>query len=230
MLINGKTLVVDRPFARIARVAEGYEFVEDPEEFRTALQQHGVTADIFTFIPRISETSQRFDYPVGSENLAVLRVSTFEHWFTNQIGKKTRNMIRKGQKSGVTVREVPFDDALAAGICLVNDERPLRQGRRFSHYGDDLPTVRRLNGTFISRSVFLGAFLGDKLVGYAKVTSDENCSQAGLMQILSMDCHRDKAPTNLLIAEAVRLCARRKIPYLWYAKFAYGSKRPDGAR
>jgi hypothetical protein len=39
--------------------------------------------------------------------------------------------------------------------------------------------------------------------------------------------HRDKAPTNALIAQAVRSCADRGISYLWYANFSYGNKQRD---
>ena len=45
------------------------------------------------------------------------------------------------------------------------------------------------------------------------------------MQIISMISHRDKAPTNALIAQAVRACVERGIPYLFYAHFAYGKKQ-----
>jgi hypothetical protein len=47
------------------------------------------------------------------------------------------------------------------------------------------------------------------------------------MQILAMVSQRDKAPTNALIAQAVRSCADRRIPYLVYANFAYGNKHRD---
>jgi hypothetical protein len=47
------------------------------------------------------------------------------------------------------------------------------------------------------------------------------------MQIVSMIQHRDKAPTNALIAQAVRSCAERGIPHLWYANFSYGKKQCD---
>jgi hypothetical protein len=47
------------------------------------------------------------------------------------------------------------------------------------------------------------------------------------MQILSMIKHRDKAPTNALIAQAVRSCAERKIPNIIYANFSYGKKERD---
>ena len=44
------------------------------------------------------------------------------------------------------------------------------------------------------------------------------------MHILAMIKHRDKAPTNILIAQAVRSCADRGISRLVYANFAYGKK------
>jgi hypothetical protein len=47
------------------------------------------------------------------------------------------------------------------------------------------------------------------------------------MQIVSMVGHRDKAPTNALIAQAVRSCVERGIPYLFYSHFAYGKKQRD---
>ena len=155
------------------------------------------------------------------------RVSSFDHWIKNQIDFKVRNKVRKAEKNGVVVREVPFDDALVRGIHAIYNESPIRQGKRFWHYGKDLEAVRRMNGTFLDRSIFIGAFLQDNLIGFVKLVSDEDRSQAGLMQIISMIQHRDKAPTNALIAQAVRSCAERGISYLWYANFSYGKKQRD---
>jgi precorrin-6x reductase len=39
--------------------------------------------------------------------------------------------------------------------------------------------------------------------------------------------HKDKAPTNALIAAAVRYCADQGIPYLVYERFSYGKKQGD---
>ena len=47
------------------------------------------------------------------------------------------------------------------------------------------------------------------------------------MQILSMIQHRDKAPTNALIAQAVRSCADRGLSHLIYSNFSYGNKHSD---
>ena len=67
----------------------------------------------------------------------------------------------------------------------------------------------------------------DKLIGFAKLTIDDTYTQSGLMNIVSLIQHRDKAPTNALIAQAVRSCAERKIAYLVYSSFSYGNKRQD---
>jgi hypothetical protein len=225
--IRGKEVKVRGKLIRIARIAEGYEFLDDPAALIAALRESGRRVDLLTFTQRLCETTPKFAYPFEWDNLAAVRLTTFDEWFARQINRKTRNMIRKAERSGVTVREVPFDDALVAGISTINNETPIRQGRPFWHYGDDLETVRKENGTFQDRSIFIGAFLGDMLIGYAKLTSDERYGQAGLMQIVSMIGHRDKAPTNMLIAQAVRSCAERRIPFLWYARYSYRNKRPD---
>ena len=61
-----------------------------------------------------------------------------------------------------------------------------------------------------------------------KLTADETRTQANLMNILSLIEHRDKAPTNALIAHSVRACAERGISYLVYQSFSYGKKQWDG--
>jgi hypothetical protein len=87
--------------------------------------------------------------------------------------------------------------------------------------------VRKEEGTFRDRSVFLGAFFEGRMIGFVKLVSDSSGTQAGLMNILSLIEHRDKAPTNALLAEAVRCCAGRGISYLVYSNFAYGNKHRD---
>jgi hypothetical protein len=136
-------------------------------------------------------------------------------------------MVRKAEKMGLSVREVPFDDELVAEISAIYNETPIRQGKPFWHYGKSLETVRRENGTFAGDSLFIGAFFQERLVGFAKLVGNAERSQVILMQILSMIQHRDKAPTNALIAQAVRSCAERNIPYVVYSNFSYGKKQRD---
>lgn len=204
---------------------EGYQFLEDPEAAIASLRTSRSRVDIFTFIQKLSDTSPKFNYPTEWDNMAALRVATYDDWMTKQIDFKVRNKVRKAAKSGVVVREVPFDDTLIRGVQAIYNESPIRQGMRFWHYGKDLETVRRINGTFMDGSIFIGAFLEGELIGFIKLVTDKDRSQAGLMQIVSMIRHRDKAPTNALVAQAVRSCAERGIPYLWYAKMTYGNKQ-----
>ena len=105
------------------------------------------------------------------------------------------NTVRRAEKKGVVVREVSLDDALARGIWIYNECR-VRQGRQFPHYGKDLETVRRMSATFPGSSFFIGAFVGETLIGFMKLTTDDARSQAAVMHIIGMVQHRDKAPTT----------------------------------
>jgi hypothetical protein len=125
------------------------------------------------------------------------------------------------------VREVALEEAFLRGVTSIYNECPVRQGKPFWHYGKNLETVRKMMRAFLDRTIFLGAFHRDVLIGFAQMVTNEDSSQAGLMQIVSMIQHRDKAPTNALIAQSVRSCADRRIPYLWYANFSYGKKQMD---
>jgi hypothetical protein len=224
--ICDKKIQIRGSLVRIARLdADTYHFLEDPEPMLEGLRNCGNRIDLFTFMQRLPETSPKYSYPMEWDNLAVLPVSTFDHWWNHQIKSFPRNRARQAGKKGVVFREVPFDDALVKGIWEIYNETPIRQGRRFPHYGKDINTVYREGATYLDSSVFIGAFLGDSLIGFIKLVHDERRTQAGLMNILSMNRHRDKAPTNALIAEAVRSCAERGISYLVYANFAYGEKQ-----
>ncbi len=112
---------------------EGYQFFEDPEIALGALRESGARIDLFTFIQRLSDTSPKYNYPMEWDNMATLRVSSFDDWITRQVNNKVRNMIRKAAKNGVVVREVPFDDDLSRSIHAIYNESPIRQGKRFWH-------------------------------------------------------------------------------------------------
>jgi hypothetical protein len=154
-------------------------------------------------------------------------LSSFENWWNKQIGFKGRNKAKQAEKRGVILREVSFDDELVRGIWQIYNECPIRQGKPFSHFGKDLETVRREEVTYLESSIFIGAFLEGRLIGFVKLLCDETGTQAGLLNIVSMIAHRDKSPTNALVVEAVRACTKRNIPHLVYSNFAYGNKQQD---
>ena len=216
---------------RLVRIAhldsDKYENVVDPEVVRAELRKAKTRIDLFTFMQIMPETKKKFDYYVEMDNLAILSVSTLDNWWNHQIRSFPRNRARQAEKRGVTLREVPFDETLARGICEVYNETMVRQGKPNVHYGKDVQTVYREAATFLDRAVFIGAFFEGKLIGFVKMVIDETTTQASLMNIVAMVRHRDKAPTNALIAHAVRACANRGIPYLMYQSFVYGNKEGD---
>jgi hypothetical protein len=221
-----KEIRVTGRLVRMARLeADGYQFLSDPELVLEELRQSKTRIDLFTFMQRLSETTPKYSYAMEWDNFAAFPVTTFDHWWNEQIGFKARNKAKQAEKKGVVIREVPFDNTLVKGIWEVYNETPIRQGAPNRHYGKDLETVFREEATFLDSSIFIGAYLGESLIGFIKMVHDESGTQAGLMNIVSMVRHRDKAPSNALVAQAVKSCAERGISYLVYSKFAYGKKQ-----
>jgi hypothetical protein len=224
--VGGTQIRIEGRLLRAAKVeAEGYLFLEDPASSIEQLKNCGQRIDLFTFVQRLPDSAPKYPYAIEPHNFAALPVSTFDEWWNKTLGFKGRNKAKQAEKKGVVVREVPFDDTLVKGIWEVYNESAVRQGEPNSHYGKSLEAVYKMEATFLDSSVFIGAFFEDNLIGFIKMVSDETRTQAGLMNIVSMVKHRDKAPTNALVVQAVRSCAERKIPYLVYASFAYGNKR-----
>jgi hypothetical protein len=226
--VNGTKIRVSGSVVRIARLdGEKFLFASEPESIIRALRGAKQRIDLFTFMQKVSETVPKYSYPIEWDNLAVLAISTFDHWWNQQLGFKARNKAKQAEKKGIVIREAPFSDDLVRGIWEIYNETPIRQGRKFPHYGKDLETVYKEEATYLDRSVFLGAYLGDRLVGFIKLLWDYDGSQAGLLNIVSLIEQRDKAPTNALVAHAVRVCAEKKTPYLVYSNFAYGKRTSD---
>jgi hypothetical protein len=228
MEVNGKKIKIQGRAIRIARLeAEKYEFLDTPELALDVLKKCGVRIDLFTFLQRVADTIPKYSYAIEQDNFAVLRISTFDAWWTGQIDNKTRNMVRKGEKKGLVIRETAFDESLVRGIWEIYNECRVRQGKPFPHFGKDIETVHSEEGTFLDRSIFIGAYLEDRLVGFIKLVVDETQTQAGILNLVSLVQHRDKAPNNALLSQAVRSCADRGIPHLVYSNFAYGKRQRD---
>lgn len=226
MIVCNEDLALSGRMPRIISLsAEGFEFLEHPEEVLADLRKSRHGADIFTFMQRLPDTTPKYGYPMEWDNVAALPISTFDRWWTRQIDGKTRNMVRRAEKKGVTVREIPFDEALVRGIKAIYDECPVRQGRPFPHYRKDLEIIYQMSATFLDSSSFIGAFWEEKLIGFVKLTINRARTQAAVMHILAMIRHRDMAPVNALMAESVRCCAARGLPHLVYSRFSYEKKQ-----
>jgi len=226
--VAGKQIQIRGSVLKVARLdAEKFLFVDDPAPIIEGLKKSSQRVDMFTFLQKVTDRSPKYAYPVEWDNLAVLPISTFDNWWNKQIGFKARNKAKQAEKRGVVTREVPFSEELVRGICDIYNETPVRQGRKFPHFGKDFKTIYEEEATYLDRSVFLGAYVNDRLIGFTKILWDSDRSQAGLLNIVSLIEERDKVPNNALVAQAVRFCAEQQIPYLVYSNFAYGKRKSD---
>ena len=194
------------------------EYVKDAiplDDFILKLAERG--ADIFTFVERkwcnvISNPPQLWFKT--EDNIALLQIASYKEWW-KKVGKKTRNMIRKAEKSEVKTEVVEPNEKLAEGIWKIYNETPIRQERAFPHYGISLQTVREL--VFSHRNcTFIGSFLQNELVGFIQLVHRDKT--AVISQILSLQKHWDKAVNNALIAEAIKFCASNKIEWVMYGR------------
>lgn len=193
----------------------------EPPELIAAVRSSHLRADLLTFSQTIEDTAPRHAFPVSLESTAVAETVDFGAWW-NALPQESRKHVRRSRKAGVVVRSAPFDEDLVAGIKRLYDETPMRQGRRFPHHGKDLATVRRENGSFLARAHFLGAYLGETLIGFVKIVRVGGTAR--IMQILSAQAHRDVFPSNALLAGAIELCPRLPARYLIYGQYVYGQK------
>jgi len=229
--IDGQTFFLSRGLATVARVEDDwYDDVKDPHAAIAGLQRSRARADVFTFWQRLPHIEPRFSFRTEWASIAALPVTTFDYWLNKQIKPTARNKVRKAWKSGVEVREVRYDDDFVRGMTDIFNETPIRQGRRFWHYGKDFETVKRQFSRSLFREDLLGAYHGDELIGFVMLG---NAGSYGVLgQIVSKIRHRDKGPNNALIAKAVEVCERKGLPHLVYAYWGDGSlmdfKRSNG--
>ncbi len=224
--ICNHNLVISGKYIKVASIKEEWdEDVIDPERLISEIKSKGLKADIFTFMQRLPESKSKFDYPMEWDNVAALPISEYESWFQDRLHRNHRNKVKLAKKRGVTVRQVDFDDEFIHGIQQIYNETPIRQGRPYWNYGMDFQNTKLENSLFLERSLFLGAFWEDKLIGYIRLVFTNRFART--MGIISMLKHQDKAPTNLLMAKAVEMCAERGVPYLVYAKYDYGKVGSD---
>jgi hypothetical protein len=220
MEINGKRIMVEGKILRIARPhaspqQEWCEDVENPEMLIDSLRKTKYCPDILTFWQRLPDTEPKYSYAMERDSIAALPIKSYSYWWEKQIDRATRNKARKAEKKGVIVKPATFDDRFIQGMTSIFNETPVRQGRRYLHYGKDFETVKREFSRFLFREEIFGAYLGEELVGFIMLCNAG--TYAFLGQIISKIACRDLAPNNALLAKAVERCAEKGLPYLVYA-------------
>ncbi len=224
--VGDRTIIVMGKWIKVASIFEESlieeEIVADPEIFITELRKGQPKADIFTFAQKLPDVEPKYRYHTEWDNAAAIPITSYEDWFRKRIGNDVRQNVRKSGKRGLVLNNVSFDDEFVRGIVDIYNETPIRQGRPFWHYGQDFDTVKKRTSHCVERSYFIGAYYRDELVGFIKLL--RTGTVADIVLIVCKERHRDKKPTNALIAKAVELCVRERIDFLTYAQFFYQKK------
>lgn len=211
---------------RIATPRNKYDPLSDPASAVAFLRHGSSRADLFSFDQKLPDVEPHHAYAMEWDNVAAIPITTFEAWWTGQVDKKVRKHVRRAEKGGVAIRAAEFDDALVRGIQAIYNESPLRGGRPFRHYGDDLETCRRKHATHLDRSEFIGAYLGEELIGFIKIVYAGVTART--IQNIAMLKHGTLAPGNALLAKAVERCAARGVRFLIYGKMEYDNRGAKG--
>jgi hypothetical protein len=215
--IAGQTFTINRGVVRVLTLEdEWFDEVNAPDRVLEVLRaDRTLGADIFSFCQRLPHTEPQFSYPYEVESIAAIQLESYEHWWDKQIERTTRNQIRKSGKVGVEVRECVYDDEFVRGMTAIFNETPIRQGRRFWHYGKDFDTVKQQFSRNLFREELIGAYYQGELIGFAMLGKSTHFADLG--QIICKVEHRDKSVPSALIAKAVELCCARQLGYLVYA-------------
>ena len=192
-----------------------YQFDHVPSaKFMEKLVDRG--ADLFNFIERswcssIPKPSK--NWSMVEDNIALLQVATYDDWW-NSIDKKTRNMVRKADKSGLTLTVTKRNESMAEGVWRIYNDSPIRQGRAFSRYGISLAQVKR--NLSESDFTYILAYFQGELVGFIQLVMGDQI--AIISQILSLQKYWDKAVNNALVAKAIEVCAEKKVQWVMYGR------------
>ncbi|MGA2555236.1 MAG: hypothetical protein ABSG04_03075 [Verrucomicrobiota bacterium] len=196
------------------------ELIAEPENFVASLRS-APPADILVFARPLPNREPCYPFHFEWDNVAAAKLGEFTQWW-EALPQETRKNVRRSQRRGVSVRRVSFDDQLVRGISKIYNETPVRQGRKFWHYGKSLDRVKAENATYLDRGELIGAFFNGELIGFMKFVMVNNLAR--IMQIVSMEAHMDKRPTNALLAKAVEICCEKRASHLIYGKYVYGKK------
>ena len=204
-------------FFKIASYEGALEYQRDfvpAESFLEKLRERGI--DIFTFLERkwcCTIPTPPKSWVKTDDNIALLNVTNYNDWL-GIVGKKTRNMIRKAERSGIQIQLAQPSEHLAEGVWKIYNEIAVRQDRAFPYFGITLDAVRA--NMFSTTDEILAASFQNELAGFIQIAFGDRI--AIITQILSLMKHFNKAVNNALIAKAVELCSARQICWLMYGR------------
>jgi hypothetical protein len=219
--LNGQTFLVQGKLLKTATLKhEWQEDVDDPAEASKQLKQAPLRIDLLRFWQRIPEQEAKYSFYREWCNVAAIPIKDYQHWWDKQIRFRARNKMRKAQKLGVVIQEIAFSDEFVRGVVEIYNQSPVRRGKPFRHYGKEFETVKAELSVDLDEAVFVAAYYEQELIGFIKFVVADRYAMVTL--ILDKIVHRDKSPTNGMIAKVVEICAARKIPYFTYTLWRRG--------
>ena len=219
-IIDNKEISISGRIFRTAKLRhEWCDFLEDPKASVQKLKQATRKADVFTFVPEVYGAQMAFPYHKDVASVSILSFKDYKTWW-EELDFKVRNKIRKAQKAGVELREVELSDEFAKGVESIYNESPMRQGRKFYHYGKKADAIKEELTSFSAQSILVGAFFNGELIGFMKLFRGENILRT--VHIIAKISHRDKPVMDALIAKAVELCEQQGIGHLQYGSWTDG--------
>jgi hypothetical protein len=218
--IEGRTIIATGSWLKTATVWDAelldVDPVPAPAAYVAYLHTSGLRADLLTFTQRLPDVTPRHPYHLEWDRVAALPLTTFAEWWARRTHRDVRRNVTRAQRLGVVVKPVPCDDRFVQAIVTIYNETPVRQGKPFWHYQKDVGTVTREIATYLERSIFLGAYYHEELIGFMKIVQVGQI--AVILQILGKQQHFPKRPMNALLATAVEVCAQRGLTYLTYGE------------
>ena len=196
--------------------------VPDPLRAIHALKNWNQHPDIFAFPQKVGEPAGQLGIQTEWDDFALLRLTTYDDWLKNRAKRDVKENLRRARREGIIVRSCVYDDEFVRGIKELYDETPIRQGRPFWHYGKSFESLREIHGTYQDRAEYIGAYLGDELIGFLKMVYVDNFAKT--MHVISKERHFQKRPTNALIAKAVEICAEKQLSHLIYGEYTFPGK------
>jgi hypothetical protein len=211
------TLSVNKKgLSKIARNSELKEYLTNftpSEEFLNKLKDRSI--DVFTLVERKWCCPLNVDgkgWAKTKKDIGILKVPPYDNWLQT-VGKKTRNMIRKAEKSGIKTEVTELNEQIVKGIWNIYNETPIRQGRAFPHYGLTLQEVDG-NSHAAKNCTWITSYLEGEVVGFIQLMHGDNV--AVIAQILSLQKYWDRAINNALVAKTVEFCASKQVPWIIY--------------
>ncbi len=220
---GGNILVIRGRLLKTASLKdEWYEGFQDPDRTISELQSLENRPDLLTFWQRLPDTEPMYPYYRETEQVAAVRIKSFDDWWNNQLKSETRKKARRAEKRGVEIKVEPLSDAFVRGVVEVFAETPVRRGKPFWHYKKDFETVKQGLMRDLDRSDFIGAYFEGSMIGFVKlVYAEGRFANPGL--IITMIRYQNKYITSALIAKCIELCDQRGIPYMTYTTWRRGS-------